>query len=73
MVFFLLETESDFFVYPVVKEFNKPERYNGLVLQIWFQPCPVSGRNQGPKAEANSTEFCCLMLDAVLTLIVGCS
>lgn len=73
MVFFLPETESDFFIYPVVKEFNKPERYNGLVLQIWFQSGPVSGKNQGPKAEANPIEFCCFMLDAVLTLIVGCS
>ena len=73
MLFFLLEIESDFFIYPVVKEFNKPERYIGLVLQIRFQTGPVSGENQDPKAQANFIEFCCLMLDAVLRLMVGCS
>ena len=73
MLFFLLETEIDFFIYPVVKEFNKPERYIGLVLQIWLQTGPISGKNQAPKAKANFIEFCCLMLDAVLRLMVGCS
>ena len=56
MLFFSLETQSDFFIYPVVKEFNKPERYIRIVLQIWFQTGPISGKNQAPKAEANFIE-----------------